>query len=114
MIIEIDKLEFQAIIGLLDFERTSPQLVRVDYTLEYIYRNAGKIQNNSFINYAEVTTHIQKEIQTQEFLLIEDALLSLRISLKRKFPLIKAITLRIMKPDILDNCEVGITLSHKF
>lgn len=114
MVIEITNLEFEAIIGLLDFERTTSQLVRVDCTLEYIYRDAGKIQSNSFINYADVAAHIQREMQTHQFLLIEDALLSLRKSLKRKFPLVKAMKLHIMKPDILDNCEVGLSLSHKF
>ena len=114
MTIEITDLEFDTIVGLLDFERTTPQRVRIDCAIEYVYRDAGKIQSNTFIDYALVVEHIQREMHTHHFLLLEDALLSLRRSLKKKFSMIKQIKLRIMKPDILDNCEVALTLSHKY
>jgi len=114
MTIEITNLEFQTIIGLLDFERTTPQKVRVDCTLSYTYRHANKILTKKFLNYADVVEHIERELHKHRFELIEEALLSLRKSLKKEFPTINELWLRIMKPDILDNCEVALTLTHKF
>ena len=108
MQVHIQDLEFKTIIGILDFERTTPQKITVDLNITYQYTN------NDFINYAEVSTHIEQQMQLQEFELIEDALLSLQKSLKKSFPLIEKLYLKISKPDIMSNCTVALSETFNF
>ncbi|WP_345977098.1 dihydroneopterin aldolase [Sulfurimonas sp. HSL3-7] len=107
MQIKIKDLEFETIIGILDLERVEEQKVRINCTIEYDY-------DQEFLNYAEVAAHLQKEMKEKKFELIEEALLSLKNSLKTEFPLIKNLTLEISKPDILPNCEVSLSESFIF
>jgi dihydroneopterin aldolase len=102
MTILIETLTFDAIIGILDSERITPQQIIIDCIIGYDY------VENSFINYAEVTSHIQESVQKNQFLLIEEALQSLGLSLKKQFPSIHTLTLTLRKPDILSNCTVGV------
>ena len=108
MLIEIRDLTFNTIIGILDFERLTPQKVIVHCTIEYTFTQ------DNFINYAEVAAHIKEQMQQEQFLLIEDALLSLKSSLQAKFSTIEQLTLKIAKPDILDNCVVSLQESFTF
>jgi dihydroneopterin aldolase len=110
MHITIEKLTFKTIIGLLDFERTTPQNIIVNCDILYPFENTKK----DFINYAQVTEHIKTSMKKNEFLLIEDAILSLSCSLKYNFPTINTLTLKISKPDILDDCVVSLQKSFNF
>jgi len=105
MQIRIKDLEFETVIGILDFERIKEQKVRINCTIDYDY-------DQQFLDYGVVAAHIQKEMKEKKFELIEEAILSLKSSLKTEFSLIKNLTLEISKPDILPNCEVS--LSEKF
>ena len=102
MTILIENLTFDSIIGILESERVTPQKVVIDCIINYQYTE------NTFINYAQVSEHIQKSIQKNEFFLIEEALQSLGSSLKIEFPSISSLTLTLRKPDILSNCTVGV------
>ena len=108
MRILIENLTFDAIIGILDFERTTPQKVQIDCTLEYSY------SNNNFINYAEIAQLIEITMHTERFELIETALECLAEKLKLTFPLIDALSLTFRKPDILPNCTVGVQKNFIF
>ena len=107
MTIEIKDLEFKTIIGILDFERTEPQKVRINCRIDYTY-------DHEFLNYALVAEQIKKEMLRHEFELIEEALLSLNSSLKQSFPLISTLFLKISKPDILADCEVSLSETFKY
>ncbi|MDF1884203.1 dihydroneopterin aldolase [Sulfurimonas sp. SAG-AH-194-C21] len=107
MKVYIEDLKFQTIIGILDFERTTLQELIVNLTLEYNYQD-------EFINYADVSEHIKKSLQTQKFLLIEDALLSLQNSLKKEFNKINTLDLKITKPSIMPDCKVSVALFKDF
>ena len=107
MRIHIEELEFQAIIGILDFERTTPQDLIVNLTIDYNY-------SDEFINYAHVSESIKEHMTKSKFLLIEEALSSLSENLKKEFPLIKSLTLKITKPSILPDCKVCVSDSYKF
>ena len=107
MTIDINDLEFETIIGILDFERTAKQRVRINCSIDYVY-------DRQFLDYALVTKHIEKQMIEKEFELIEEALLSLKESLKQEFPLILTLFLKISKPDILANCEVSLSETFKF
>ncbi len=102
MKILIEDLTFFTIIGILENERIIPQQVIVDCIIDYNYCE------NNFINYAEVSTTIEKTLQDEKFYLIEEALDHLGATLKNLFPLIHELHLTIRKPTILHNCTVGV------
>ena len=102
MKILIENLTFTAIIGILEHERTTPQLVVIDCIIEYNYCE------NTFVNYADVSSTIEKTVQDEKFSLIEEALEHLALTLKHTFPLIDELQLTIRKPNILQNCTVGV------
>ena len=101
MTIEIKDLEFETIIGILDFERVRQQKVQINCRIDYTY-------DQEFLNYVLVAEHIENEMIKHEFKLIEEVLLSLNSSLKQEFPRISTLFLKISKPDILANCEVSL------
>ena len=107
MTIHIENLRFQCILGILDFERTTPQDVIINLELSYTYKN-------EFINYAELSDTIKHEMKKNEFLLIEDALSYLIEKLKKKFSLIEYLNLKITKPSILPDCMVSVSDSATF
>ena len=107
MIIHIEDLKFQCIIGILDFERVNKQDVIINCEINYDY-------SNQFINYAEVVELIKNKMILEKFLLIEDALTDLSTNLKRNFPLINSLNLKITKPSILSDTQVSVSDSYKF
>ena len=108
MHIHIEALTFDAIIGLLDFERERAQKVVVDLELLYDYNE------ESFINYADLSQLIQKELKEKKYLLLEEALLGLKASIYHTYPQIKELKLKIGKPDILPECNVALSNTWKF
>ena len=108
MTILIEHLTFSSIIGILEAERIASQTVIIDCIIHYNYAQ------NVFINYAEVSDHIENSIQKNQFFLIEEALQSLGISLKKRFPSISTLQLTLRKPDILSNCTVGVQENFNF
>ena len=103
MKIKIKNLHFKCIIGILPFERKIEQKVVINLSFKYIFTN------NIFINYADIANYVQETMKNKKFLLIEDALLLIQKELNLKYQ-IKKLKLTITKPDILDNCEVSVTL----
>lgn len=109
MIITIKELIFETIIGLLDFERITPQKVSIDCHIHYDYKD-----ENSYINYALVTEFIETTMHKNQFELIETALLTIIDGIKENFPLSKKISLSITKPDIIDNAIVSVSYEKSF
>jgi len=107
MTIHIDALTFSAIIGILDFERTTPQTVIVDAAIDYCYKES------IFINYAEVISLIEKKIIKNKYELIEDALNDIANNLLKKFTQIKKINLKITKPNIIPNAKVSLSIEKR-
>ena len=105
--IDIEDLEFDTIIGILDFEREKKQRVIVNAQIFY------KDKTN-FINYVDIVSFIKSKMIEKKYLLIEDALDSLIFSIKKQYSNILKIKLKIVKPDILPNCKVSVTRLKKF
>ena len=103
MKIEIFELSFDTIIGILPFERKTPQRVIIDLSFEYDFKNG------EFIDYSKVSAKIEKMMQKNKYKLIEDALLDIKKELKKKYK-IKKLKLSIKKPNILNNCIVGVSI----
>jgi len=102
MTIHVEDLKFQCILGILDFERTTPQDVVVNLDIEYEYKG-------NFINYADVVQIVKDLMKESEFLLIEDALENINLKLVKEFNSIKNIRLKITKPSILPDCKVSVS-----
>ena len=107
MTIHIENLRFSCIIGILDFERITPQDIILDIKIDYHY-------NNEFINYADAKDLCKSLMLTNKFLLIEDALPSLSQNLKKKFSSIEVLYLKITKPSILPDCTVSVSNTYSF
>lgn len=102
MTIHVEDLKFQCILGILDFERTTPQDVVVNLDIEYEYKG-------NFINYVDVVQIVKDLMKESEFLLIEDALENINLKLIKEFNSIKNIRLKITKPSILKDCKVSVS-----
>jgi len=108
MTIHIEALCFDVIIGLLDFERVTPQRVIIDIEASYDYRD------RDFINYANIVSLVEDELKTQKYELIEDALLGLKSIIYKEYPTLQKLYIKIIKPDILTQCSVGLSNSWEF
>ena len=104
MKVYIENLTFDCIIGILDFERTTPQQVIINLSFKYKFNKDSK----EFVNYAEVATLIEKLMKEKQYLLIEDAIIDIKTTLKQVFN-IKKINLKITKPNILKNTTVSVS-----
>ncbi len=100
--IYIRDLRVTAIIGILETERILPQLIVADCTIEYDKKK------DIFINYADVVNLIEKKLVNQKYFLLEDALDDVIEEIYKKFGQIKSIKLKFIKPNILENCVVGV------
>lgn len=104
----IENLHFNAIIGILDFERKLPQKVVIYCEIGYYYTK------DNFIDYALTCKLLKKTMQTQKYLLLEDALVDLEKVLLQKFPNIKLLLLKISKPNILKNAQASLAISKNY
>lgn len=102
MKIKIKDLTFKCIIGILPFEREKKQIVVINCSFEYNYKN-GK-----FIDYSHVAKLIEKTMKKEKFELIETALEILTTKITSKYK-IQNLKLQIQKPDILKNCKVSVS-----
>jgi len=103
VIIHIQDLKFQCIIGILDFERVTPQDIIIDIDIDYTYKN------NTFINYANVVDVVKNTMINNKFELIEQALENLTLKLVKNFYLIDSLSIKITKPSILKDCTVSVS-----
>ncbi|MDD2400225.1 MAG: dihydroneopterin aldolase [Sulfurovum sp.] len=103
MMIHIEALMLDVIIGLLDFERDKPQAIRIDLEASYTY------ENENFIDYADMVFLIEKELKEKRYTLLEEALTGVKNVLIVTYPHIQTLSLKISKPTILSNCNVALS-----
>lgn len=108
MTIHIEALSFDVIIGLLEFERVTPQPVIIDIEASYHYIEGD------FINYADVVSLVEYELNEKKYKLLEDALLGLKALIYQKYPNLKTLYIKIIKPNILTQCRVGLSNRWEF
>lgn len=107
MKILVENLEFECIIGLLDQEREMPQKVIVDIKID-------TNEQTMCVDYAKVAKLVEGTYKKEEFLTIENSLLHVSKVLKEKFPKIKTLSIKTIKPNILPNCRVGAEYSINY
>lgn len=103
MTIHIEALTFKAIIGILDFERITPQNIIVDLLIDYDY------SEDNFINYADVIVMIESLIVEKKYKLLEDALIDIEHNLLINYAQINKFKLKITKPDIINHAKVALS-----
>jgi len=108
MTIRIDELRFEAIIGLLDFEREAEQTVIVDLELDYDYTPG------SYLDYAAIAKAVTDHIRRERYELLEEALLGLETLLHRNYPAIRRLKCRLTKPHILPHARVSVSRESRF
>ena len=94
----IKDYEFSTIIGLLDFERVTPQKVRV----------SAEFESGGFIDYIEVINFIE-EIYARE-----NSLEICAKKLKEKFSSLSFLKMEILKIEIVKNALVGARAEFKY
>ena len=108
MKIVIENLEFKAIIGVLEFERITPQRVVINLEIEY------EFENGKYLDYAQVVESVKALVQNSRYLLLEEAIEGIFDLLRDKFPKIYSLECKISKPDIFKECIVSIQEARKF
>lgn len=100
----IENLEFKTIIGMLEFERTKAQKIKID----------AKFQAHEFIDYALVCEILENEFNKNKFVKVEDALNYFCDFFKKKYPTINYFFMKIIKKEILQNADVGAMIEEIF
>ncbi len=103
MTIHIESLTFDAIIGLLDFEREHTQRVVIDLQAEYPY------PESDFIDYTDLCSLMTEKVREARYALLENALMELEQIIIADYPQITSLYLKITKPDILKNVTVALS-----
>ncbi|MDD3774965.1 MAG: dihydroneopterin aldolase [Sulfurovaceae bacterium] len=109
MTIHIKDLEIDVIIGILKHEREIPQRLIINLEASYKYT-----QGRSFVNYADMVDIITNELSSKQYGLLEEALLGLKNKIRDNFPQVDKLFIELTKPDILTNCNVGISQNWIF
>ncbi|RKU92574.1 dihydroneopterin aldolase [Helicobacter pylori] len=103
--VHIHHLVFEAILGILEFERLKPQKISVDLDLFYT-----ELPNKAYLDYMEIQEIIQNTMREKQYLLIEDALKDLSQILKTRYSEISELFLKISKLEISPNSQVGASV----
>ncbi|UOS29989.1 dihydroneopterin aldolase [Helicobacter pylori] len=103
--VHIHNLVFGTILGILEFERLKPQKISVNLDLFYT-----QLPNKAYLDYMEIQELIEKVMQENQYLLIEDALKDLSHALKTRYSEISELYLKISKLEISPNSQVGASV----
>ncbi len=107
--INIEDLRLEAIVGVLDFEREKEQPLVVECDIDY-----ERGDDETFVDYAEISGRIVNMLKNGQYFLLEDALLEIIEAIKADYTMITGIRLKICKPKILANCNVCVQKSVKY
>ncbi|GAA7150197.1 dihydroneopterin aldolase [Helicobacter pylori] len=107
--VHIHNLVFEAILGILEFERLKPQKISVDLDLFYT-----QLPSRAYLDYIKIQELIQKMMQEKQYLLIEDALKDLSHALKTRYSAISELYLKISKLEISPNSQVGASVKIRY
>ncbi|GAA8993417.1 dihydroneopterin aldolase [Helicobacter pylori] len=103
--VHIHNFVFETILGILEFERLKPQKISVNLDLFYT-----QLPNKTYLDYMEIQELLQKMMQENQYLLIEDALKDLSHALKTRYSEISELHLKISKLEISPNSQVGASV----
>lgn len=111
----VQGLVVPTLIGVYDFERTAPQDLLLDLTLEYNCRPAGESDDlESALDYDRLSRRIRSWAAEQSFALIETFGEQLCHLIHDEFGIVR-VDCRINKPAAVSDCQaVGIHINRTF
>lgn len=93
--IVIQGLEFEASLGVFDWEKERKQPVKIDLELEFPFPESESLEKT--VDYSSVVDSL-KGIFEGEFLLLETLAKEVALKVFNSFPLLKAVKVRVHKP----------------
>jgi len=107
----IKNLEIEAIIGIYDFERTTPQKVVFDMEMSWDNRKAAKSENiDDALNYKTLSDHLKEYVSRSEFQLIETLAEQVAKIVLDEYG-VEWLSLTLHKPNALDgDTDVGVKI----
>jgi 7,8-dihydroneopterin aldolase/epimerase/oxygenase len=115
--LHIEKYEIQAILGILDFERSTKQKIIIDLEIELDFKKIQEQESKIVVgvDYTELTEMVEQHIVLKEFRLIEDCVLSLGRLVMNQWEQIQLLTINVSKPDAIGkagNTRASMTFSR--
>lgn len=109
----IQGLQVKSLIGVYDWERERPQALLVDVEISMDLHLAASTDNIAeTLDYAALANDLSQLAQDSQFELLE-ALADCMIAKLLSYKGVQAVTLRVTKPNILDNADsVSVQLSR--
>jgi len=109
MTIHIKALTFDAIIGLLEYERHNTQRISLNIDIEYNY------QDKAYIDYAVIVKEVEDMVVDAGYYLLEEAIEAIESYIVHHHKsLLQSLSIEIQKLDIFDNCVVALSKVKKF
>jgi len=107
----IKNLEIETIIGIYDFERTTPQKVVLDLEMAWDNRKAADSENiDDALNYKTLSDHLKDYVGGTEFQLIETLAERVAKIVLEQYG-VDWMSLTLHKPDALDgDTDVGVKI----
>lgn len=102
MKVHIQNLKFDAILGILPFERENEQEIIIDISFEY------EFANGEYVDYASVCDCVKNLVKHEKFNLIENAIIKIEDKLNSMYE-IDNLFIKISKSQILQDCIVGVS-----
>ena len=102
--IRIKNLRFFAIIGVMDYERAVPQMVRID----------AKFRAAEFMDYAQISREFERIFVEQKFTTLEVACEFCCQHFKKQIWSLKRLNLQISKPQILPRLIPSVKIKKRF
>lgn len=104
--ITIRDLDFDAILGVLSFERERPQPVRLNFSLWLNFETIAKTDSlKDTVDYAAISEDLVNFIQESQFGLVETLVYQTAKRLLSYSPLILAAWVRIEKPEAIPHSK---------
>ena len=115
--LHIEKYELQAILGILDFERSTKQKIIIDLEIELDFKKIQEQESKIVVgvDYTELTEMVEQHIILKEFRLIEDCVLSLGRLVMNQWEQIQLLTINVSKPEAIGkagNTRASMTFSR--
>lgn len=98
--IYVTGMEFYGYHGVFPEENKLGQRFRIDATLDVSLQKAGQTDNLEYsVNYGDVYQLCKEVTENQTFKLVESIAEHISTGILKKFPLVSACTIKVIKPD---------------
>ncbi|WP_104722444.1 dihydroneopterin aldolase [Helicobacter mesocricetorum] len=104
--IALENFRFEAILGILPFERTNKQKIQIDSY--FTYHTHSK---NDFLDYRLLKNFLRDSFE-QNFRLLEEVLMYFFEEIPKRFPQITSFCIKITKLEIFNDCKVSMQIQY--